>query len=287
MTLAIPRKVLPIEPVTRTTVQDHVYLKMKELILNGDIEPGRMVTIQSLSDAFGVSTMPVREVLNRLVAEKALTVVSGRSVGIPPLTIDRLDDLRRVRVEIEGVATEWAARGISDADLDHLAGLIDRMDVAKTERDRATYVPANRDFHFTIYRAAGSETLMSIIESLWLQIGPYFDLLKVTGNWWTANVEHGAMRDALLRRDGAGARKALEADIEGAAAALSSSNGRRKSRPGDGAECRNSARCAGFREFRIGATYLGNVPMRSGTSRSGSRLESRHKARAGFSNRPQ
>jgi hypothetical protein len=47
MTLAIPRKVLPIEPVTRTTVQDHVYLKMKELILNGDIEPGRMVTIQS------------------------------------------------------------------------------------------------------------------------------------------------------------------------------------------------------------------------------------------------
>jgi DNA-binding GntR family transcriptional regulator len=40
-----------------------------------------MVTIQSLSDAFGVSTMPVREVLNRLVAEKALTVICGRSVS--------------------------------------------------------------------------------------------------------------------------------------------------------------------------------------------------------------
>jgi DNA-binding GntR family transcriptional regulator len=61
-----------------------------------------MVTIQSLSDAFGVSTMPVREVLNRLVAEKALTVISGRSVGIPPLTIERLEDLQRVRVEIGG-----------------------------------------------------------------------------------------------------------------------------------------------------------------------------------------
>jgi DNA-binding GntR family transcriptional regulator len=220
MTLAVPRKDLPIQPVTRTTVQDHVYLKMKELILNGDIEPGRMVTIQSLSDAFGVSTMPVREVLNRLVAEKALTVISGRSVGIPPLTVERLEDLRRVRVEIEGVATEWAARTISADDLDHLGTLIERMDVAKTERDCATYVPANRDFHFTIYRAAGSETLMSIIESLWLQIGPYFDLLKVTGNWWTANVEHRAMRDALMRKDGTTARRALQADIEGAAAAL-------------------------------------------------------------------
>jgi DNA-binding GntR family transcriptional regulator len=66
-----------------------------------------MVTIQSLSDAFGVSTMPVREVLNRLVAEKALTVISGRSVGIPPLTIERLEDLRRVPVEIGG----WRPRG--------------------------------------------------------------------------------------------------------------------------------------------------------------------------------
>ena len=75
---------------------------MKELILNGGIEPGRTVTIQSLADAFGVSAMPVREALHRLVAEKALTVVAGRSVGIPPLNIDRLEDLTRARIEIEG-----------------------------------------------------------------------------------------------------------------------------------------------------------------------------------------
>jgi hypothetical protein len=42
---------------------------------------------------------------------------------------------------------------------------------------------------------------MSIIKSLWLQIGSYFDLLKATGNWWTANVEHKALRDALIRKD--------------------------------------------------------------------------------------
>ena len=222
MTLALTQKDLPYLPVPRATVQDHVYLKMKELILNGGIEPGRMVTIQSLSDAFGVSTMPVREVLNRLVAEKALTVISGRSVGIPPLTIERLEDLRRVRVEIEGVATAWAAQVISAEDLDHLAGLIEQMDLAKAQHDRSKYVPANRDFHFTIYRAAGSDALMSIIKSLWLQIGPYFDLLKATGNWWTANVEHKALRDALVRKDGDAARRALQADIEGAAAALQS-----------------------------------------------------------------
>ncbi|HVI80778.1 MAG TPA: GntR family transcriptional regulator, partial [Candidatus Acidoferrum sp.] len=107
MALARKKKDLPFLPVSRETVQDHVYRRMKELILNGDIEPGGTVTIQSLSDSFGVSAMPVREALHRLVAEKALTVVAGRSVGIPPVTVERLEDLQRVRVEIEGAAAEW------------------------------------------------------------------------------------------------------------------------------------------------------------------------------------
>ncbi len=54
---------------------------------------------------------------------------------------------------------------------------MEEMHIAEVENDRARYVPANRDFHFTIYRAAGSDTLLSIIELLWLQIGPYFNLL--------------------------------------------------------------------------------------------------------------
>ncbi|EWY42719.1 GntR family transcriptional regulator [Skermanella stibiiresistens SB22] len=213
-------KSLPLRPVSRETVQDHVYRELKELILNGGIEPGRTVTIQSLSDAFGVSAMPVREAMHRLVAEKALTVVAGRSVGIPPLSVERLEDLKRVRVEIEGVATEWAARSISAADLDRLGELITEMETAHAAYDGRRYVPANREFHFIIYRAAGSDSMLSIIESLWLRIGPYFDLLNATGNWWASNVEHRAMRDALLRGDGVAARAALKADIEGAAKAL-------------------------------------------------------------------
>ncbi|UEM19185.1 GntR family transcriptional regulator [Skermanella mucosa] len=211
---------LALRPVPRETVQDQVYRQLRELILNGGIEPGRTVTIQSLSEAFGVSAMPVREALHRLVAEKALTVVAGRSVGIPPLSIERLKDLKRVRVEIEGVATEWAAVSITAADLDRLGALIAEMDAAIAERDGRRYVPANREFHFTIYRAAGSESLLSIIESLWLRIGPYFDLLNATGNWRASNVEHRAMHEALLRGDGAAARAAMRADIEGAAQAL-------------------------------------------------------------------
>lgn len=207
-------------PVSRATIQDHVLEKLRDLIQNGGIEPGRTVTVNSLAEAFGVSAMPVREAIQRLVAEKALTVVAGRSVGIPPLTLERLEDLRRVRVEVEGMATRWATPSIRPEAMDHLQSLIEEMRLAGVENDRTRYVPANRDFHFTIYRAACSDTLLPMIESLWLQIGPYINLLTKSDSWEPSAVEHRAIIDALRRRDPTAACHAMQSDIDGAAKAL-------------------------------------------------------------------
>src|ERR1700734_2582639 len=97
MTDAHQRASLPVVRLPRNTLQDHVYRQLCELILNGEIAPGQLVTIQGLADAFGVSAMPVREALQRLTAARVLTVISGRSIGILPLTGERLFDLRRGR----------------------------------------------------------------------------------------------------------------------------------------------------------------------------------------------
>ena len=211
---------LPFRPVARETVQDRVYREIREMILDGAIEPGRSVTIQSFADAFGTSAMPVREALHRLVAEKALTVVAGRSVGIPPLSAARLADLRRVRQEVEGLATEWATPRIGAADLARMAELIEVMEGASAARDAAAFVPANREFHFRIYRAAQSETLLAMIESLWLQIGPYIDLMRTPEGLVVANSRHRSILQALHEGDAARARQAVGDDIAAAAAFL-------------------------------------------------------------------
>jgi DNA-binding GntR family transcriptional regulator len=217
--VAAARK-LPRRPVGRETVQDRVYREIRQMILNGEIEPGQTVTIQGLSEAFRVSAMPVREALRRLMAEQALMVVSGRSVGIPALTRTRLADLRRVRRDVEGLAVTWAAERIGANELRRMADLVERMQLAADARDGRRYVPANHDFHFIIYRAADSPTLLSIIESLWLQIGPYFHVLRASDNWNAANSTHRAMLEALGRHDGRAAAEALRRDIAEAAGAL-------------------------------------------------------------------
>lgn len=214
------RPKLPRRPLGRETMQDRVYDALRALILNGEIEPGQTITIQSLADAFQVSAMPVREALRRLTAEQALTVVSGRSVGIPPLARERLADLRRVRCEIEPLAVRWAAERIRAPTLHRLGVLVEAMQSAADRQDGSGYVPANHEFHFLIYRAARSPALLRIIESLWLQIGPYFHVLRASENWRAANTAHRTMLEALRRHDGEAAAAALRRDIEEAAATL-------------------------------------------------------------------
>ncbi|TKB98298.1 MAG: GntR family transcriptional regulator [Mesorhizobium sp.] len=205
-----------ITPLSRDTLQDRVYRHVTELILDGSIVPGEMVTVQSLADAFGVSPMPVREALRRLSAANALMVVSGRSIGIPALSRARLIDLRNVRFEIEAIAAAWAAERIDDHGVMLLGQHLEALEQANAAGDVKSYLRANYAFHFSIYRAAGSENMLSIIENLWLQISPYFNMLHDSGNYSTANQHHQQMFAALRDRNAEAVRAAVRADIDAA-----------------------------------------------------------------------
>lgn len=207
-----PRPAALIAPVTRDTLQEQVHRQLCDLILDGSLPPGETITVQGLADAFGVSPMPVREALKRLTAAGALTVVSGRSVGIAPLSRARLTDLRDVRLEVEALAAGWGVRRAGPADLAAGERHLATLEVATAAGDRKGYLRANRALHFTIYRASGSAILLGIVEDLWLQISPYFH--KLMESYRIANSHHRDMVEALRAHDEAAVRRALRADIE-------------------------------------------------------------------------
>jgi DNA-binding GntR family transcriptional regulator len=211
---------LPQMHVSRVTLPDEIYRRIKNMILDGDLVPGESVTIQGLAGAFGVSAMPVREALQRLTAERALTVISGRSVGIPELHSQRLRDLTRVRMEIESIAGEWATPNVTEADCALLQQTVDLMAVAADSGDTHGYVRSNHDFHFGVYRASGSETLLTTIEGLWLQVSPYFHLLHSSGNYVAANEEHKLILKAIREGDAKAAALHIRKDIQSATKVL-------------------------------------------------------------------
>ena len=202
-------------PVGRDTVQDRVYSELRRALIGGLFSPGQVLTIRQLADALLTSTMPVREALGRLITEQALEILPNRSIRVPPVTQERIEDLLRARILIEGEAMALAAARMTPRHIASLkAILLDWEEMRGTQVDRE--VTLNHAFHFEIYRACGSTVLIPMIESLWLQSGPFtraaIYAFSEAGANDAARFHHDILR-ALETGDGPAARAALVADI--------------------------------------------------------------------------
>lgn len=216
---------LQLTPVSRETVNDRVYRELRRALIRGLFDPGQVLTIQELAAKLETSTMPVREALSRLISEQGLEAMPNRSVRVPPVDETRLEHLLKARVVIEGAALEMAAPRLSKADLDALEHLT--LEIGTPSRGPGsaieTQLETNQEFHFRIYQASGSTVMIPIIESLWLQSGPYIRAAAMAFDPRDAvstSHFHGQIVAALKARDVAGARAALAADISRAFALL-------------------------------------------------------------------
>lgn len=202
-----------VSPLRRETLEDGVYRQLCDLILRGGIVPGESITVASLAEAFGVSPMPVRNALTRLSSAGALTVLSGRTIGVPKLTRARLDELLRVRLTVEPTTAAWAAERAGPSHLERLSTSFKALFEGQQAGDTKLYLQSNYDFHFEVYNLAQSPIMLSIIESLWLQISPYFHLLRTSGNFRISNDHHEDIFRAIQNSNPDKARKAMHDDI--------------------------------------------------------------------------
>ncbi len=220
---ALLAETIGVEPVIRETVQERIYGELKKLLMQGRFQPGQALKIADVADVFGTSIQPVREAIRQLTAERALEALPNRSARVPVWDRARLDDLHKARIAIEGLTAELAAARATGADVARLTAILE----AEIEADDANRVEAsvaqNREFHFTLYRLSGSAVLMPIIESLWLQFGPY---IRRSAEFFDGRQGRGAKHHleamrALKRRDPAKVRRAIERDIDRVFAILS------------------------------------------------------------------
>src|SRR6201996_7075535 len=211
----VDRSQLGLARIARETVQDRVYSVLRDRLMRGGFEPGQKLKIAELATALGTSAMPVREALNRLAAERAIESMPKRSVRVPSLSRESLRDLMEARFAIEGLAVSRAAANMDEPTLLVLRELIAAQSEKDAEHVSEASAEQNRAFHFTIYRRSGSVVLLPIIESLWLQFGPYLRVAseRFDGRGGGGTNFHVEMVGALARGDGEAARHALESDI--------------------------------------------------------------------------
>jgi DNA-binding GntR family transcriptional regulator len=213
---SLPITRLGVAPVVRATVNERVHADLRGLLMSGRFAPGQPLTITELADAFGTSAQPVRDAIRKLCAEKALETLPNRTTRVPVLDRKQLDDLRVARRAVEGLAAELGAQRATDADVATLVAIVERETRAGDEHQVELRVRQNFDFHFTLYRLSDSSALLPLIESLWLQLGPY---IRQTAEYFDARDGRGAefhelALDGLRAKDPAAVRKAIEDDID-------------------------------------------------------------------------
>jgi DNA-binding GntR family transcriptional regulator len=192
---------------------DRVYTALRLGLIEGRIIPGRSVTLRGIAQDLGVSPMPVRAAVARLVAERALSISDTRRVSVPALSEQMLDELMQARLVLEPEAAARAINQISTSRLDDLRRHDERLEACLVSGDVGGYMTANHAFHFGIYSAAPSAVFVPLIEQLWLQFGPFMRV--VYGRVGTAKLvdQHEVALTAIERKDGEALRAAIAADI--------------------------------------------------------------------------
>jgi DNA-binding GntR family transcriptional regulator len=196
-------------------MQQQVYDELRRSLMTGVFVPGQKISLRALAEQIGTSVMPVREAINRLVAERAFVVLPNRQIMVPIMTPERFSEIGYWRTQLEAAATRAACEHMTPATLKKLEAINKRLIDAAEIDHWDELLPNNYDFHFTIYRQARSETLLPMIESLWLQVGPFtYYSIQSAKALWNAQHHYDIIR-GLKRRDAEAAAKALVEDIQG------------------------------------------------------------------------
>src|SRR4029079_15188528 len=116
LALNLPAALNLMQPLDRQTLGERAYAKLADLLISGRLAPGEKLSLRAAADVLGVSIMPVREAVSRLVADRALEVAPNRAVRVPLMTTAQFRDLTRVRITIEGHAAAEAARNRTETE---------------------------------------------------------------------------------------------------------------------------------------------------------------------------
>ncbi len=145
-------------------------VRIREMILRGELAPGQRVAEAPLAELLGMSRTPVRQALPMLAQEGLLAEHGTRGFVVRAFTVDDVLDAIDVRAALEGLAARRVAeRGASKALLRALRDCLEDGDAILDKRhveesDEARYADMNQRFHALILTEAASPILADAVE---------------------------------------------------------------------------------------------------------------------------
>ena len=165
------------EKAQRVSLTMQVEANLKSALIVGVLKPGARLVTKEIAGQLGTSVTPVREALLRLVAAGALDATPAQAFLVPDISLAQYQEITLIRKNLEGLAIAQASQKMDASKLKRLTALNAAFMKAKLAHNTEQALQANREFRFALYEYAEMPTLTSLIEQLWVQIGPCFNYL--------------------------------------------------------------------------------------------------------------
>ncbi|MFC4125917.1 GntR family transcriptional regulator [Nocardia rhizosphaerae] len=194
-----------------------VHRQLRQLVLSGELAPGRPLSVPALATQLGVSRSPVREAVQQLIYEGLAVSAPHAGAKVAAVDADQIRDVLAVRAALDGLAAAAAATRLTESELDKLASIIAAQEANLDDTtDAARDAQLDLEFHTFIRDAAGNDCLADELARLEAKAHLYRgDLWCSARNRRVALREHRRIVEALESGHPESARAAAEAHVHG------------------------------------------------------------------------
>ena len=199
---------------------ERTYLQLKQMAANYEFKPDSRLNESELAKQLETSRTPLREALNRLVAEGFLTSRSGQGFFCRSLTPSEIMDLYEARAAIECNAARLAATRATDADIQVLE---DFLAASQPDYQPGTspveLVRLDEEFHIRLARLSGNAEMVRMLENMngrihYIRLIDLKTLCERNGPDIVTTDPHRRILDAVKRRDPEAAQREMAGHIE-------------------------------------------------------------------------
>ena len=149
-------------------INKEIYKELKKRIVYLDYKPKQVLNIKELAKEFGVSPMPIREVLILLETEKLVHIIPNNGIYVTDVSFQELKDVFEVRLFLIGLSGRLAAKRITPEKLSKLKELLGKI---KKEKNRRKLIQLDAEFHDLVNCSTKNQTLAETLKRLRNQIG--------------------------------------------------------------------------------------------------------------------
>ena len=178
-----------------------------ERILTLEIEPGAVLDEALLSEEYGLSRTPLREVFQRLAGEGYLTLAKNRGAKVSSMDINSMRNFFQAAPMIYAAVARLAVENARKDQVANLKEIQRQFRVACEEKATRSIVMQNHNFHELIGQMAGNPYLTPSLNRLLIDHSrlshKFYNPINSKERMlvWTACDQHDAMIEAIENGD--------------------------------------------------------------------------------------